>query len=198
MKKILLAGIALLSLSACQTTGNSAEWSAATNIPQQIIDENCKGAYVKCDYDKLKDNLEISVMDYSSAALIFGSLKPYNLEMSWVSGNNLIRAAALYEGTDGDWIYAQKAEIYIGKDVVAVLDGDRTTEVGDYNNISGVTVYELMKGTLTVDEAHKIASANPENVTVRFYGRDGYTDSEGLTKDHNLMNVVNLAKGSSN
>ncbi len=193
MKKVVVVLLSLLSLTACKTTEKTRiEWASKTGLSEQAINENCESMFVYCKFDKLKDTLQIEGSDVSGVLSLSGA-SAYNVNFTWVSSSSYISAYAIYSGHKG-WIFADSAEIYVGKNKVAKLSSKVTRETGEYNEIlGGVEVQERVYGALSFEQAKIIASAEPSDVTIRYYGRDGYTDAEGLNKNHDLMNVVNLA-----
>jgi|GEM_PF-1130004 len=120
--------------------------------------------------------------------------KSRTIQFSWVSGSKNI-GIDLYSVTPyGTWSFIHSAEIYIGKEAVAKISGNVDRTVGTYNNIAKEhEKVEVIHGIISVAQAEKIANADYKNVTIRFYGKNGYVDAT-LPRDHKLINVVNLAK----
>lgn len=103
-----------------------------------------------------------------------------------------------------NWVHADAVTIFVGKEKVV-----EKWRNGKYTNTSIVpggsapdTVYthEHFKIPLSIQDAKKIANADPSTITLRFYGEQGYVDE----KLHmafawsNLSGVVKLAEATKN
>jgi hypothetical protein len=99
-----------------------------------------------------------------------------------------------------NWIHADSVTIFVGKDKVV-----EKWKNGKYTNTSIVdggslpdTVYthEHFKIPLSIQAAKKISDADPDTVTLRFYGEQGYVDEKihPLGAWNNLAGVVKLAE----
>ena len=109
--------------------------------------------------------------------------KPYQISIDLYS-------TTLHSG----WAFVDSAEIYIGKEMIAKVSGQVERIVGHYNESAREhEKTEIVSGTIGIETAKRIAEANYKSVTIRFYGKGGYTDKE-LPRKHNLINVVKLAE----
>ena len=118
------------------------------------------------------------------------------IQFTWVSGSSSkdISVDLFRVGLFDSWLNIDSAEIYIGKEVVARVEGSVERIVGVYNSAAKEhEKIEIIRGVLGIEQAEKIASANYKDVTIRFYTKGGYKDVT-LPRTHKLINFVNLGK----
>ncbi|KAF7764682.1 hypothetical protein PCIT_b0728 [Pseudoalteromonas citrea] len=165
--------------------------SQGSGIPEAALTQNCKP--ISCSYDKLKDRVQASANDMN-VLLAMGGSETRTIQYTWVSVNNQISIDLYFKALYGSWSFVDSAEIYIGKEMVAKVSGQVDRVVGSYNDIAKEhQKVEVISGVIGIEAAKKIAQANYESVTIRFYGKNGYTDKE-LPRKHELINVVKLAE----
>ncbi len=190
MEKNILA-LALVGLLAGCASNDYAKFSANSGISEESLTKYCKE--IRCTYDELKCRVQASANDSNVMYLLAGS-ESRTIEYTWVSGNNTISIDVFSVGLYGSWSFYDKAEIYIEKEMVAELSSKVDRVVGKYNETAREhEKIEIISGSLDFETAQKIAQANHDTVTIRFYGKNGYKD-EKLPRKHDLINVVNLAK----
>lgn len=185
---ILIAG----TLIGC-TANDYGKMSRGSGISEVLLVENCKD--ITCTYDKLKDRIQVIANDMSVFLSISDS-ETRTIQYTWISGSNQISVDVFLTTLYGTWSYVEYAEVYIGKNMVAKLSGRADQVLGYFDDSAKEhEKIETVTGVIDIDTAFKIAEANYEKVTIRFYGKSGFTDLE-LPREHKLMNVVNLAKAS--
>lgn len=172
-------------------TNNYSAMSQGSGVPESSLVSNCKG--ISCSYDKLKDNVQASASDMNVLFAMNGN-ESRTIQFTWVSGSKNIIVDLYSVELYGSWSFIDSAEIYVGKEVVAKISGKVDRIVGTYNNVAKEhEKVEVVSGVISLEQAEKIASAEYKNVTIRFYGKNGYKDTP-LPRAHKLINVVLLAK----
>ena len=193
MNKLTTIGLAVylaLMMAGCGATLKTNQASQALGVPAAELDRLCKK--IECFYDELKGNLEAAASDVNSFVALAGN-ESRVISFSYVSGNPGISVDVYHVYLYGDWNFDEYAEIYIGKEMVAKIDGQVKRIVGSYNNIANeAEKIERIHGVIDFDTAEKIAKASPKTVTIRFYGQDGYNDVK--PGSHNLADLVALAR----
>ena len=190
MKNNILAVALVGSLMGC-VANDYGKMSQGSGISETTLIQNCKA--ISCSYDKLKDRVQASANDMNGFLAMAGS-ETRTIQYTWISGSNQI-SIDLYSTTlYGSWSFVDSAEIYIGKEMIAKVSGQVDRIVGHYNDVAKEhEKIEVVSGVIGIEAAKKIAEANYESVTIRFYGKNGYTDKE-LPREHDLINVVKLAE----
>ncbi|MGR5238637.1 hypothetical protein [Vibrio alfacsensis] len=189
MKKIFLPLI-ITTLAGC-AANDYAQMSQGSGLPETELKTNCQ--QISCSYDKLKDRVQATANDMNALLGMTGS-ETRTIQFTWVSGSNAISIDVFSTNLYGSWSFVETAEIYIGKELAAKVSGQVDRHVGYYNDVAREhEKVERITDVISLEEAEKIAKANYETVTIRFYGKNGYKDVE-LPREHNLINVVNLAK----
>ena len=194
MNKKLLAVMASTSLlmTGCAMHDYS-KMSAGSGVPEAALAKHCP--QIRCSYDKLKDRVEARASDGSMLYAMNG-MESRTIQYSWISGSNAIAMDLILTSLYESWAFIDSAEIYVGKEMVAKVDGQVERVVGVYNDVAGEhEKVETLSTVIDFETAKKIAQADYHNVTVRFYGKNGYRDIE-LTREHNLINLVQLASAS--
>ena len=190
INKNILAAALVSSLIGC-AANDYGKMSQGSGIPETTLTQNCKE--ITCSYDKLKDRVQATANDMNGFLAMSGS-ETRTIQYTWVSGSNQISIDVYSTALYGSWSFVESAEIYIGKEMVAKVSGQVDRIVGHYNNVANEhEKVEIISGFIGLEAAQKIAEANYKTVTIRFYGKNGYTDKE-LPREHDLINVVNLAK----
>lgn len=79
--------------------------------------------------------------------------------------------------------------------MIFALNGNESRTIQfTYNNVAREhEKVEVVHGVISIEQAEKIASLEYKNVTIRFYGKNGYKDAP-LPRAHKLINIVNLVK----
>jgi hypothetical protein len=191
LKKLLASVLVISTYQA--SAADYAAMSRGSGIPESALKTYCKK--IVCRYDKLKDKVEVVASDGSVLGAIAGS-ETRTLEFAWASGAstilvNVYDVINLYKDS---WDFVEAAEIYVGKEMLFKVTGSVDRRVGSYNDIAKkAEKVEVISGELPIDIAERIAAANPKEVTIRFYGKNGYVDKEGI-RAHKLQNVIMLAK----
>ena len=189
-KNVITAALVAGTLMGC-VANDYGKMSQGSGISEALLVENCKA--ITCSYDKLKDRVQASANDMNGFLAISGS-ETRTIQYTWVSGSNQISIDVYSTALYGSWSFIESAEIYIGKNMVAKVSGQVDRIVGHYNDVAREhEKIEIISGVIDLEAAQKIAEANYETVTIRFYGKNGYTDKE-LPREHDLIKVVNLAK----
>jgi len=166
--------------------------SQGSGVPENVLAKNCPN--INCSYDNLEDRLQVGAQDFSFTSAFVGS-QSWSIKYDWVSSWDkiLVKVAttSLYSG----WKHVKTADIYIGKEKVASLDGGKDSFVGKYNDVAKKhELVEIVEGFVDIAIAERIARTSRENVTIRFYSKNGYTD-EKIRNDHSrLIQVTNIAK----
>lgn len=193
MKKSILATITIATVLAGCATNNYQQMSAGSGIQQSTLEENCK--LINCSYDKLKDNVQAAANDIQVGMLLLSGNETRTIQYTWVSGWNEVSVDVFFiNNLYSEWSFVDRAEIYVDKEMVATVSGQVDRRVGSYNEVARKhEKIEQITGSISIEAAEKIAKANYENVTIRFYGKGGYQDKV-LPRKHNLIHVVNLAK----
>lgn len=193
LKTSVLSGLVALFLLPNDSGAADIEaWSKATGINAAAIKAHCKR--IDCRFDALNDRLQVSGSDRSEFVNGMSGAETRTLEFTWMSGSDNILALAvdvidLY----GEWDQVERAEIYVGKELIAKLSDAPNQKLGPFNEIAKVYFRaEYVRGVISMDQARTIASADRKNITVRFYGRDGYKDQK-MRRDHKLAEVIALA-----
>lgn len=182
--------ILLSSLTGC-ISNNYVKMSQGSGVPETLLTENCKS--ISCSYDELKDRVQATANDMNVLVAMSGS-ETRTIQYTWVSGSEQISIDVFSTALYGSWSFIESAEIYVGKEMIAKVSGKVDRVVGYYNNAAKEHEnIEIISGLINIESAQKIAAAKYETVTIRFYGKNGYIDKE-LPREHNLINVVNLAK----
>ena len=167
------------------------QMSAGSGLPETALQNNCKS--ITCSYDELKDRVQVSANDMNILLALNGG-ETRTIQYTWVSGSEYISVDVFLTSLYGSWSFVEEAEIYVGKKMVAKVSGQVDRIIGAYNEIAGeVEKTEMISGVIPVQVAEEIAAANHEEVTIRFYGKNGYEDKK-LPRKHKLIQVVNLAK----
>lgn len=190
MKNIVLLLVAAF-IGGCAVNDYTA-MSKGSGIPDATLRQNCED--ITCSYDKLKDRVQATASDMSMLYAMAGS-ESRTIEFTWISGENKVLVDVFSVSLFGGWPSVNYAEIYVGKKMVAKINGTVRRTLGAYN--SSAREYEkieMASGSISVNCAKKIAEAKPSEVTIRFYGNNGYHDKI-LPREHHLANVVKLAKG---
>ncbi len=190
--KLYILAAALTTVTGCATTDYLA-MSKGSGLQTSELTINCKG--ITCSYDKLKDRVQASASDMNLIYALNGN-ESRTIQFTWVSGSSSkdISVDLFRVGLFDSWLNIDSAEIYIGKEVVARVEGSVERIVGVYNSAAKEhEKIEIIRGVLGIEQAEKIASANYKDVTIRFYTKGGYKDVT-LPRTHKLINVVNLAK----
>ena len=98
----------------------------------------------------------------------------------------------------GDWSFIKTAEVYNKKELVVTLDivGDRDVMSCENSAWSGCQYRESVYGNLNINQARKLALANHKDITVRFYGQDGYEDGKpnAFGKFINIVELANFSQ----
>lgn len=102
-----------------------------------------------------------------------------------------------------DWIHADSVSIFVGKD--KIVDKWRDGRYTNTSIVSGgslpdtVYTHEHFKIRLSIQDAKKIANAEPSTITLRFYGEQGYVDQKlhMALSWSNILGVVKLAEATS-
>lgn len=187
---VIAMGLAVTSVSVAAS--KFADWSKGSGIPEPVLAQYCKK--ITCTYDKLKDRVQATASDAGGMPLAYGG-ESRGIEFTWVSSLDSI-TITLFDVINpriDSWHQVSRAEIYIGKEVLIDLTGSVDRRIGYYNDASrSHERIETISTQITIDQARQIATADPESVTIRFYGASGYADKEKLRK-HHLLNVVELA-----
>lgn len=181
----------LVVLIGCASTHNYQQMSEGSGVPLSVLEANCSG--ITCTYDKLKDRVQASASDMNLLFALNGN-ESRTIQFTWVSGSDSIHVDLFSVALYGSWSFIKSAEIYVSKEMIAEVSGSIDRVVGTYNSIAKeVEKVEVVSGYISLDSAMKIAEAPYEAVTIRFYGKNGYTDST-LPRQHKLINVVKIAK----
>lgn len=96
-----------------------------------------------------------------------------------------------------DWIHADSVSIFVGKD--KIVDKWRDGKYTNTSIVSGgslpdtVYTHEHFKIKLSIQDAKKIANAEPSAITLRFYGEQGYVD-EDLNMAFSWSNISGVVK----
>lgn len=179
-----------LILCGCATT-NLNKLSQQSIVPQEVLAQNCSG--INCSYDDLEDRLQVSAYDTNVLYALSG-YHSWSIGYVWVSSWDQIKIEVATTGLYTGWKFVKSADIYVGKEKVASLNDSHDQIVGKYNDVAREhELIEIVNGFVNKDVAERIALAPRENVTIRFYGKDGYTD-EKIKNEHSLIQVVNIAK----
>nr|PMF60318.1 hypothetical protein BCV12_21090 [Vibrio cyclitrophicus] len=99
-----------------------------------------------------------------------------------------------------DWVHADSVTIFIGKNKVVEKWQSRkytnTSIVDGGNNNSFVYTHEHFTIPVSIKDAKKIANASSDEITLRFYGKQGYVDEKihPMSSWKNLKGVVILAE----
>ncbi|MCL1146222.1 hypothetical protein L2747_09465 [Shewanella marinintestina] len=189
-KNVITAMLLIGTLAGC-VANDYGKMSRGSGVSETLLVENCES--IICSYDKLKDRVQATANDMNGFLAISGA-ETRTIQYTWVSDTNNISINLYSTALYGSWSFIDSAEVYVGKDMIAKVSGSVDRIVGYYNEVAGEhEKVEILTGIIDVEAAQKIAEANYENVTVRFYGKDGYKDKE-LPREHDLIKVVNLAK----
>ena len=190
MKKTILIISLITLISGCASIDYN-QMSKGSGISEIVLQQNCE--HITCSYDKLKDRVQASSNDMNVLLGLSGS-ETRTIQFTWVNGSNQISVDLFHITLYGSWSFIKNAEIYVGKEMVAKVDGRVDRRVGYYNDVAREHEnIEQVSGLISIAAAEKIANANYEDVTIRFYGKGGYQDVE-LPRKHDLIYVVNLAK----
>ncbi len=193
MKTRNILAAALVSTLAGCAANDYGKMSQGSGVPEALLATNCK--VVSCSYDKLKDRVQASANDINHF-LAMGGSETRTIQYTWVSGSNRISIDVYSTALYGSWTFVKSAEVYIGKEMVAKVAGQVDRIVGSYNTVAKESEkIEIVSDVISIEAAQRIAEADYKTVTIRFYGKNGYKDVE-LPREHNLINVVNLAKSS--
>lgn len=188
--KLSVLAIAAALATGCATNDYSA-MSQGSGLQAVSLSTNCKE--ITCSYDKLKDRVQASASDMNVLFALNGN-ESRTIQFTWVSGSKDISVDLYSVALYGTWSIIDSAEIYVGKEAVAKISGGADRTVGTYNKVAKeLEKIEVIHGKLSFEQAEKIAGAEYKNVTIRFYGKNGYKDAP-LPRSHKLINVVNLAK----
>lgn len=192
-KKLLAAMVSASFLVAGCAMNDYSKMSAGSGVPEAALAQNCP--QIRCSYDKLKDRVEARASDGSMLYALNG-MESRTIQYNWVSGSNAIAMDLILTSLYESWAFIDSAEIYVGKEMVAKVNGRVDRVVGSYNDVAGEhEKVETLSTAIDLKTAKRIAEADYHNVTVRFYGKNGYRDVE-LSREHNLLNVVQLATAS--
>lgn len=195
MKRLSLSVLAAISLSGCVVQDYNM-MSNDSGVPEEALSEFCPK--LNCSYDKIKGNVQATISDMNTAVLLLSGKETRNIQYTWVSSSTSIIVDVFHKRLTNDWSMFSKAEIYIDRELAASIDSQTDRWVGKYNQVSSqFERIEKVRGVISLDQAKKIASADPSTVTIRFYGKDGYSD-ETISSDHNLLYLVRLAEAASN
>ncbi|MDO6445946.1 hypothetical protein Q4493_09195 [Colwellia sp. 1_MG-2023] len=185
---ILIAG----TLIGC-SANDYGKMSRGSGISEALLVENCKD--IICRYDNLKDRIQVIANDMS-VFLSFSDSETRTIQYTWISGSNQISIDVFLTTLYGNWSYVEYAEVFIDKNMVAKVSGRADQVLGYFDDsVNEHEKIETLTGVIDIDTAFTIAKANYEKVTIRFYGKSGFTDLE-LPREHKLMKLVNLAKSS--
>ena len=188
--KGILSVVLLGSLTGC-VSNNYVKMSQGSGVPEALLTENCKP--ISCSYDELKDRVQATASDMNVLVAMSGS-ETRTIQYTWISGNDQISIDVFSTALYGSWSFIKSAEIYVGKEMVAEVSDKVDRVIGYYNEVAKEHEnIEVVSGLISIESAQKIAAAKYETVTIRFYGKNGYIDKK-LPREHNLINVVNLAK----
>ena len=193
MKNLLIIICFSIFFLGCAGGGISNYKNASTElgVSEKELREMCKG--VTCHFDDLKGRLEVTANDTNTFVALAGN-ESRTIQYSWVSGSDSIQIDAFHVFLYGSWKFDEYAEIYIDRDMIIKLSGDVRRVVGEYNQYAGDHEQsEIITDYIPLETARKIANADPETVTIRFYGKDGYNDVK-LPRKHNLIQVVKIAE----
>jgi len=185
---ILMVGATGTSIAA-----DYAAMSKGSGVPESALKSYCKK--IDCKYDKLKDTVQATASDAGGIGVLGGS-ESRTLQFTWVSGSsamlvNIYDVINLYQDA---WHFVESAEIYVGKEMLVKVSGSVDRQVGAYNTVAKkAEKVEVVSGVIPLDIAERVAAADPKQVTIRFYTKNGYVDKEGV-RAHKLENVVLLAK----
>ena len=194
MKNLFVSIFFITVFVGCAASGGKVDYQKASTtfgVEESVLKESCKDIY--CNYDNLKDRLEVSADDFSSF-LAFGGDETRTIEYSWSSGRKDITISLFDVYLYGSWRFDEYAEVYIGKEMVAKVDAHVDRTLANYNEVA--TEHwkrEKVSGRINFDLARRIALEKHENVTIRFYGKNGYNDKV-LPREHDLIKVVKLAE----
>ncbi|BDR12940.1 hypothetical protein [Vibrio sp. STUT-A11] len=189
MKKTTLL-IAVAALAGC-ASNDYKQMSVGSGLSEQALKANCE--QITCVYDQLKDNVQATANDQNIMFALNG-MESRTIEFTWVSNSNQIIAEVFNVTLYGTWNFSDSAEIYVGKEMVAKISGTKNSYVGTWNDVAQEhEKIETVRDVISVEQAEKIANANYEEITIRFYGKNGYKDVKPQ-RENNLGNVVNLVK----
>ncbi len=190
--KLLTLGFSASLLAACATT-NFPQMSKATGLPVETLSQYCQG--IRCHYDDLKENVQATANDQNVALLLFGG-ETRTMQFDWVSGTfpDKVTMTVFHTTLYGSWTFIRYAEVYVEKEMIAKIEGHVDRVVGKYNDVAqDHENIESVRGVISLQEAEKIASADPSTITIRFYSDSGYSDIKP-PRPHKLINVIELAK----
>ncbi|WP_298636670.1 hypothetical protein [uncultured Umboniibacter sp.] len=189
MKKLILP-LVVATLTGC-AVNDYAQMSQGSGINELELSTNCEP--ISCSYDKIKGRVEATASDMNVFLSINGS-ETRTIQYRWVSGSNTIYIDVFSTNLYSSWSFVESAEIYIGSELVTKVSGRVDRQVGYYNDVAREhEKVERISDVISIEDAEKIANANYESVTIRFYGKNGYQDVE-LPREHKLINIVKLAK----
>jgi len=189
IKKILTA-ILVGTLAGCASY-DYGKMSQESGVPKSLLAENCKA--ISCSYDKLQGRIQATANDMNS---FMGrpSSESRTIQYRWFSDSNKIIIDVFLTALYARWSFIESAEVYVGTEMIAKISGKVDRVVGHFNYaVKAHEKVEIISDVINLEAAQKIAEANHETVTIRFYGKNGYIDKE-LPRKHSLLNVVNLAK----
>ena len=173
--------------------GNINYDKAATQsgVEADTLKRLCDG--ITCNYDTLKDRIEATANDAQNVLWAAGN-ETRTIEFSWASKSESINIDVFDVFLYGSWRFDEYAEIYVGKEMVFKVAGPVDRVVGKYNDVVREhEQIERISSQIDLKIARKIAEANYKDVTIRFYGKEGYKDKE-LPRRHSLIKVVKLAE----
>ncbi len=190
MKNIILILIFTALITGCRTGATYQQISAATGYDQAIIKKYCSD--ISCKLDELKGNLQATAND-SNAFLSMTGHESRTIEYNWLTGWKDISIDLFSVDLYDNWNGYNKVEVYVNKEMVATVSGKSNMITGYYNESARkVEKIERVSGSISFEQAKKIALAPYSQVTLRFYGNNGYSDVK-LQREHSLIQVVNIA-----
>ncbi len=192
MKYLSIAALMVTLFSGCGGNVNYDKAATQTGVEQETLKRLCKE--ITCDYDDLKDRLEVTASDGSAFTQAMTGNENRKIEFSWIGGTDQIRVRVFDTFLYGSWHFDEQAEIYIGKDLILTVSDSVDRVIGQYNEIASEHEQtEIVSGYTDFKTARTIAEADRKKVTIRFYGKNGYKDIKYLAK-HHLIDLVKLAE----
>jgi len=192
MNKIIIALFLSIAFVGCGGNIDYDKAATQTGVEQETLKRLCKG--ITCNYDDLKDRIEVTANDGNSFLTAMSGNENRKIEFTWVSGWEEIEITVFDVFLYGSWHFDEYAEIFINKEMVVKIDGQVDRIVGKYNDVaSDHEQIEKVSRMVKISTARRIAEADASKITIRFYGKKGYTDVN-LSGSNNLIQAVKLAE----
>ncbi|GAA3925133.1 hypothetical protein GCM10022277_21350 [Litoribacillus peritrichatus] len=192
---MLVFTLGLVSLVGCQTAPVNTDVikTSEYNVPDSLLTKH-SGALV---IDDLENRFYYSGYDFEHWLLGHAYYKlrfVYHPDLT----ENFISADV--RTMQQSWVHADSVSIYVKKEkIVDRWNKGKSTNTSIVDGGSlGSTVYthEHFNVKLTFENASKIANSKYDDITLRFYGKDGYVDEKIHPESsfEGLKSVIELAK----